>query len=65
MNTYEIWEGEDSFVLVEQDHLNKEELTRGCNHVATFDAVDWDEANAMARVYRLLGDKALEQALAS
>jgi len=65
MTTYEIWESTDSIVLVEDGHLDKEALVKGCTLVARFKAKDWTEATALARKYERQGKSALEARLAS
>lgn len=65
MQTYELWESNDSLVLLEEGHAETSSLTKGCTLVKTFQAKDWDEAYMLARVYERKGIAALEMRLAS
>lgn len=65
MHIYEIWESAASFVLVEDGHEEKESLVRGCTLSVRFEAVDWKEANLLARLFGRKGKEALNRRLAS
>lgn len=65
MHCYEIWESTDSLILVEEDHQEKEILTRDASFLLKFKAEDWDEATTLMYRYRVFGLKAISKRVAA